>query len=309
MQGVQHRVDLHIPESGSFMVIALDNAAVKQQFIQEATPSSFLVIFVPPSTVCPAGRYPCKLLLQDDMFLIRLASMNFQYLHEILRLEIVRRIELGLLTGTRLAQLAGFQQAHISNFLNKKRSLSLEGLDRVLAAQNLDINHLLPIDLNAASAVLAGDPVEIVPVVSPSVIMENAFATAASVIETIQVSASRLQGNRSRPSPKRSQWQRFLGVRVDAQQAAAMDPILTTGAIAVLDRHYNSLAPYRSHQPTLYAVRCGSSLLLRFLDFDEGRIILRPHARSFPVQLLTVGPDEAPGDYIVGRICILLSEL
>ena len=236
--------------------------------------------------------------------------MNFQFLHELLRLEIVRRIELGILTGTKLAQQAGFQQAHISNFLNKKRSLSLEGLDRVLAAQNLTIDQLLPVDLNAGTgAAVVGDPMEVIPVVSHSVAIENTFVSAASVIETIQVSGSRLQGNRSRPSPKHANWQRFVAVRVDAQQAAAMDPILMNGTIAVLDRHYNSLAPYRSHQPTLFAVRNGASLLLRFLDFDEGRIILRPYARSFPIQLLSVGNQDAPGDYIVGRICILLSEL
>ncbi len=246
--------------------------------------------------------------LPNDMVAVR-SLMNFQHLHELLRLEIVRRIELGVLTGTKLAQQAGFQQAHISNFLNKRRSLSLEGLDRVLAAQDLTIDQLLPVDLSASGAVAAGDPMEVIPVVSHSVAMENTFATAANVIETIHVSGSRLQGNRARPSPKRSNWQRFVAVRVDAQQAAAMEPILTNGTIAVLDRHYNSLAPYRSHQPTLFAVRCGASLLLRFVDFDEGRIILRPYARSFPIQLLSVGTDDAPGDYIVGRICILLSEL
>jgi hypothetical protein len=234
--------------------------------------------------------------------------MNFQYLHELLRLELLRRIEQGALTGTKLAQQAGFQQAHISNFLNKKRSLSLEGLDRVLAAQNLTVDQLLPVDLNA-SAVVAGDPMETVPVVSSSAAMESAFATSSSIIETIQVSASRLQGNRPRPVAKRAHWQRFLAIRADAQQASAMEPMLAAGTIAVLDRHYNSLAPYRSHQPTLFAVRCGAALLLRFVDFDEGRMILRPYSRAFPIQLLAMGVDEAPADYIVGRICILLSEL
>jgi hypothetical protein len=61
-----------------------------------------------------------------------------------------------------------------------------------------------------------------------------------------------------------------------------MDPILAPGAIAVLDRHYNSLAPYRAHQPTLYAVCCGAALLLRFVDFDEGSLILRPYSRDSP---------------------------
>jgi plasmid maintenance system antidote protein VapI len=238
--------------------------------------------------------------------------MNFQDLHELLRLELQRRIDRGVLTGSRLAQQAGFQQAHISNFLNRKRSLSLEGLDRVLASQNLSVEHILPLDLNAASAPRPAensDPIEIIPVVSPSAAMDDARILPGSIIETIQVSASRLHDNRARSSTRHAHWQRFLAIRADTQQSAAMDPLLSPGAIAVLDRHYNSLAPYRAHQPTLYAVRCGAALLLRFVDFDEGRLILRPYSRDFPVQLLPLGSHETPADYIVGRVCLIFSEL
>jgi hypothetical protein len=73
-------------------------------------------------------------------------------------------------------------------------------------------------------------------------------------------------------------------------------------------RYYNSLAPYRAHQPTLYAVRCGVALLLRFVDFDEGRLILRPYSRDFPIQLLPLSTHETPADYIVGRVCLVFSE-
>jgi hypothetical protein len=241
--------------------------------------------------------------------------MNFQDLHELLRLELLRRIERGTLTGSRLAQQAGFQQAHISNFLNRKRSLSLEGLDRVLASQNLTIDQILPIDLTASQSFIptqTSDPTEIVPVVSPSAAMDEARISPAAIIETIQVSASRLNSNlanRVRTSSSHAHWQRFLAIRADTQQSAAMDPLVSPGAIAVLDRHYNSLAPYRAHQPTLYAVRCGAALLLRFVDFDEGRLILRPYSRDFPVQLLPLATHETPADYIVGRVCLVFSEL
>jgi hypothetical protein len=243
--------------------------------------------------------------------------MNFQDLHELLRVELMRRIERGTLTGSRLAQQAGFQQAHISNFLNKKRALSLEGLDRVLASQNLTIDQILPLEISAAQAPNApqtqtSDPLEIVPVVSPSAAMDEARISPAVIIETIQVSASRLNSNhpnRARTSTSHAHWQRFLAIRADTQQSAAMDPLVSPGAIAVLDRHYNSLAPYRAHQPTLYAVRCGAALLLRFVDFDEGRLILRPYSRDFPVQLLPLATHETPADYIVGRVCLVFSEL
>lgn len=239
--------------------------------------------------------------------------MNFQDLHELLRLELLRRIERGSLTGSRLAQQTGFQQAHISNFLNRKRALSLEGLDRVLASQKLGIEQILPLDLSAGavsgSSAPPGDPTEEVPVVSPSAAMDEPRISPAAIIETIQLSASRLQDNRARPSTRLAHWQRFVAIRADAQQAAAMDPLVSPGAIVVLDRHYTSLAPYRAHQPTLYAARCGAALLLRFVAFDEGRLILRPYSRAFPVQLLPMATHETPSDYIVGRVCLIFSEL
>jgi hypothetical protein len=235
--------------------------------------------------------------------------MNFQDLHELLRLELLRRIELGSLTGTGLARQAGFRQAHISNFLNRRRALSLAGLDRVLAAQNLTVDQMMPIELSAAAAPPTTDPIEAIPVVSPSTAMDEALVRPGSVIETIHVSASRLQDNRARPSLKCAHWQRFLAVRADAQQTAAMEPMITAGAIVVLDRHYNSLAPYRANQRTIFAARCGASLVLRYVEFDDGRLILRPLSPAFPVQLLALGSHESPADYIVGRVCLVVSEL
>ena len=240
--------------------------------------------------------------------------MNFQDLHELLRQELLRRIDQGTLTGSQLARQAGFQQAHVSNFLNRKRALSLEGLDRVLASQSLTVEQVLPLELdsvalNAVAAKTAGDTVEVVPVVSATTAMDSARIPSSAVIETLQVSATRLRDNRARATGKTASWQRFLAIRTDAQQAAAMEPLLLPGSLAVLDRHYNSLAPYRAHQPTLYAVRAGASLQLRFVEFDEGQLILRPAASSFPIQLLPLAPHQSPADYIVGRVCMVFSEL
>jgi Cro/C1-type HTH DNA-binding domain len=240
--------------------------------------------------------------------------MNFQDLHELLRVELLRRIERGALNRSRLAQQTGFQQAHISNFLNRKRSLSLEGLDRVLASQKITIDQLLPLEIQATHTTQPqpSDPIETIPVVSPSTAMDNPRIAPAAIIETIDISASRLHSNhtnRGRASTSRANWQRFVAIRVDPQQSAAMEPIVSPGAIAVLDRAYNSLAPYRPHQPNLSAVRCGAALLLRFVDFDEGRLILRPWSRDFPIQLLPLATHETPADYIVGRVCLLFSEL
>jgi hypothetical protein len=236
--------------------------------------------------------------------------MTFQKLHESLRLEMLRRIEEGTLTGVAIAREAGFRQAHISNFLNRKRALSLSGLDKVLRSQNLSVQHIMRVDLQAASApASAGESMVAIPVVSSATAMDVAAIGKESVIETIQISASRLQDCPARPSPRVTGWDRFVAVRADAQQAAAMQPMIAAGATLVLDRHYNSLAPHRVTQRTLYAVRNGAELMLRFLDFDKDRLILRPLSPEIPVQLLATAPNEAPADSIVGRVCLTISEL
>ena len=69
--------------------------------------------------------------------------MNASALQEELRRVLWERIRAGKLSGLKLAKQTGFEQAHISNFLNRKRSLSVEGMDRIFAAQGLSVYDLL----------------------------------------------------------------------------------------------------------------------------------------------------------------------
>ena len=259
--------------------------------------------------------------------------MNFQDLHERLRLELLRRVDRGLLTGTGLARQAGFQQGHISNFLTRRRSLSLEGLDRVLAAQGLAVEDLMPLDLSASAAPAptagapsqatapsspevgstAPPPVDSLPVVSPSAAMDEAVFRPASILETVPVVLARLDAARTHPAPRRASWQRFVALRADGAQAAALDPLVQPGAIVVLDRHYTSPAPYRAAERTLYAVRTGSgssaALTLRYVEFDAGALLLRPLSPAFPLQVVPLAAHETPADYLIARVCLILNEL
>src|SRR5271163_2753949 len=81
--------------------------------------------------------------------------MKFRVLQDNLRETLWERIHEGGLTGLRLAQQTGFKQAHISNFLNKKRGLSLEGMDKVLSVQHLSVLDLLdPEEVNKRASIL-----------------------------------------------------------------------------------------------------------------------------------------------------------
>ncbi len=243
--------------------------------------------------------------------------MNFADLHELLRLELLRRIGEEGLTGARLAQLTGFRQAHISNFLNRKRALSLEGLNRMLESQNLSIEQLLPVQLEAgaaptrSSAEPSPEPVELVPVVAATTAMSQPRISLTSFSECLHIASSRLGPGLTRPSPERLPWQRFVALRVDAPQAAAMKPLLPRGSLVVLDRHYTSLAPHRPSEPNLYAVRSGNALLLRYVDLEDTSLILRPLSLEHPVQLVPLAPpfDRHLPEHLVGRVCLQIAEL
>lgn len=236
--------------------------------------------------------------------------MKFETLHENLRLEILRRIERGLLTGSTLARATDFQQAHISNFLNRRRSLSLEGLDRVLAAQKLSVVDLLPPDLLHATPVPphGASLTQTVAVVTHTAASSSARIQSPEIVDTIEVPDAVIHSSRAHPLPGRDLWQRFVAVRVDAVQGAAMEPLLRQHFIVVIDRHYNSLTPYRLPAPTVFAVRGSDVLHLCFLEYEADRLILRPRNQQIPVLLIALASNEQPADRIVGRVCYVLSE-
>ena len=83
-----------------------------------------------------------------------ISLMKFRALQENLRKALWERIEEGELTGLRLARETGFKQAHISNFLNRKRGLSVEGMDKVLNVQRLSVLDLLdPGEINKRASI------------------------------------------------------------------------------------------------------------------------------------------------------------
>jgi hypothetical protein len=232
--------------------------------------------------------------------------MNFTQMHERLRLELLRRIQRGTLSVSLLARQTGFQQSHLSNFLHCRRQLSLDGLDRVLAAQQMGAADLLP----AAGLSLwqLGEETSYVPVVSHATAMNEPVVRRSAVRSLLWVPDGLLHSTRSHAPAHRHSWQRFVAIQVPPADAMAMDPLIQPDAIALLDRQYNSLAQYRPSRPNIYALRKDAHLKLRYADFLLSRLVLRPHNRAFPVELTDLAPGETPNDLIIGRVILILNE-
>ena len=235
-------------------------------------------------------------------------QMNFTQMHERLRLELLRRIQRGTLSVSLLARQTGFGQAHLSNFLRSRRQLSLEAMDRILAAQHLTAADLLPA-VRQTSFWPELEDGGAVPVVSHATALFEPLIRSSAVQSVLHFPASALESVHARASSSRRAWQRFVAVRIASADALPMDPLVLPEAIALIDRHYNSLLPYRPNRPNLYAVRHLSRLTLRYVDSLSSRLVLRPHNLGFPVELIEVDPGESPYDLLAGRIALILNEV
>jgi hypothetical protein len=235
--------------------------------------------------------------------------MNFTQIQDRLRLELLRRIQRGSLSVSLLARQTGFGQAHVSNFLRFRRQLSLDGMDRFLAAQQLAVADLLPAIPQPAGWPESAD-VHLIPVVSHAVALFEQIIRSSVAHWTLRVPSSTLRSIQSRPSSNsRQTWDRFVAVRVTQADAAPMEPLVLPDAVAIIDRHYNSLVAYRPGRANLYAVRHGAHLTLRYADFLSNRLVLRPFNIAFPVELIELGPGEGPSDPVAGRVVMILNEL
>lgn len=236
--------------------------------------------------------------------------MNFLQLHEQLRLELLRRIGRGVLTGSLLARQTGLKTAHISNFLHRKRRLSLDALDRVLTAQSLTAEDLFSAGREHLRSRKENVPQRSgVPLIPQSVAMHEAQIRPSSILELIQLPAGYLDHLRTRRTPGRRSWERFVAVRVSHAQAEGMMPAIVSHAIVIIDRHYNSLVSYRPPMPNIYAVRQGAAMSLRYVTLQGNCLVLRPHDLQYPVELLELGAENSPGSFIIGRICASVAEV
>ncbi len=234
--------------------------------------------------------------------------MNFTQIHERLRVEMLRRIQRGTLSVSLLARQTGFGQPHLSNFLRGRRQLSLAGMDRILAAQRLTAADLLPV-LARREAMPASEEEDVAPLVSHAAALFERYIRPSSVQSTLHFPPGLLASIRPRATAARRAWQRFVAVRVDAFEAQAMEPLVQPEAIALLDRHYNSFAPYRPVKSNVYAVRLGAHLRLRYAEYVLNRLVLRPHNLAFPVELFEADAWESATDQLIGRVVLVLNQL
>ena len=230
--------------------------------------------------------------------------VDFQRLNSRLRETIVTRIATRQLTGLSLARKTGFRQAHISNYLHRRRGLSLEGMDRILTVLGMSVLDLIP----------AGELSERLPKDAADREYEGVALVDAGALREPQPQLQRIEEQlkfkrnflkRLRPDAvtARASWVRFLLYKASEDDGAAMYPRVLPRATLLIDRQYNSLRPYRRGDTNMYAVVKGNTVLVRNVEITGKQLTLRPQIHSMPLDFIPIESGRSYGDYILGRVC------
>jgi transcriptional regulator with XRE-family HTH domain len=256
-----------------------------------------------------ANAAPRERRLCDVCPLIYLCGVTFSELQDRLRQEIRRRIDLGEFSGGELGRRAGFAQAHISNFVNGKRGLTLGGLDRVLAALGMTFYDLLDAKELAryAPAPAAASDADVwdVPMVSAEVAARKAIIAREDVQQMFRFPKKHFDAApEETPAGPRKFWTRYVVVQSSESDSASL-VLGARAAVAVVDRH--EVTPRTAAKPSrrLFAVHGEGKVQLRFLQRAGELLLLRGISPDAPVEVAAGAGASAAATRVIGRIVYL----
>ncbi len=178
-------------------------------------------------------------------------------------------------------------------------------MDKVLKVQKLSVLDLLdPEEVNKRASILppSEDEFENVLMVDEAVAVEP-LIMSMNVKEKLKYKKSFLQTLRSEMEGDRDGWERFVALKADGREGMSMYPRLLPGATVLIDRHYNSLKPYRKGEFNMYAVNKNGICTVKYVELAGNHIVLRPHNQAYPVEVVPMEAGKKAHDYLVGRVC------
>jgi len=207
-------------------------------------------------------------------------------------------------SGLDLAREADIPQGHLSNFLNARRGLSLESVDRLLDALHIGLLDLMnTTELREwVGKADARSRYDVVPRIPHNLAMIPRIPKTG-VLEVHCVDKSMLRRQcRSNDVADRAMWHRFVYLRFDTGEIRAIAPTASRGATLLVDRHYTGLEPYRSRQ-NVYVVRSTKGLIVGRVSLTKSHIILQPCDQKSEISTIALSPLERYIEHLVGRVC------
>jgi len=178
-------------------------------------------------------------------------------------------------------------------------------MDRVLNVQHLSVLDLIdPTEVNKRASIPppSEDEFEHIFVVDGATAATRPLIMSMNVREIQKFKRNFLRKLRPALVEKRRDWERFVVIKADSD-ALSMYPRLLPNATILIDRHYNSLQPYRKGELNVYAVQVDGQCKIRYVELAGSSMVLRPHNQAYPVEIVPIAESERASDYLVGRVC------
>jgi AraC-like DNA-binding protein len=231
----------------------------------------------------------------------------FSDMQKQLRTILLDQIENRALSVSELSQQTQFSRSHISNFLRKKVGFTMQGADRILAALGLSAEDLLT-DSRAPSDFHSFDPKSwAIPVISHTAAICQPVINPGSAASALHLPLRMLEEESNHCLAARRGWTRFVAVQASSADSAAMNPILHSDAIVVIDRHNTSPPRKQEDRPPIFAISSGTHLVLRYVIPNGDQLILRPSNLGSRLDLIQVEPNVPLTKLLVGRIVYVLN--
>jgi transcriptional regulator with XRE-family HTH domain len=230
--------------------------------------------------------------------------MGFVTQHEKLKLHLKNRIDAGEFTVTEIAKRALLDQATISNIVKGKRGMRPRTADTLMNVLGLSEEALL--DPIRSPQKPGGEDIPIVRHISA---MTAPLITRNLVLRQSGITTAAMRRLASRPATDRAAWTRFVAIIVTRGQTKFMRPVISDGALLIIDRHYQRLDAKVRGVPHLYAVNRDGFLSIGYLEPYGQELILRPHIIEIPLQHIPLGVKHSAAQVIVGRVCKLIADL
>jgi transcriptional regulator with XRE-family HTH domain len=229
-------------------------------------------------------------------------------LHERIREYVLATIKSRVITGTALAERIGVKQAHISNFLLGRRGLSIDSMDAILNALEINVEQLVAVADQTQVRKEFASTLESVRVIRLQAAMNPTFASD-EVFGRMGFTTALLRRLKAERSGIRKLWVRFIAVRADKALSAPMSPRLESGSVLLIDRHYCSLDEHRKDEPNLYLIRKDQVCMIRWVEMQGTQLCLRPERNDYPLDFISIDRKNPLESCIVGRVAHIATEL
>jgi SOS-response transcriptional repressor LexA len=179
-------------------------------------------------------------------------------------------------------------------------------MDKVLRVQHLSVLDLLdPNEVNKRASILppSEDEFQNVLQVDGAIAAGEPLVMSMNVKEILKFKKNFLHSLRPEMEGHRDDWERFVVIQVDGRDGMSMYPRLLPGATVLIDRHYNSLKPYRKGESNMYAVNKDGTSTVKYVELAGNNLVLRPHNQAYPVEIIPIEADKNASSYLVGRVC------